>query len=133
MAGEKSVYEKTIKSADDLADRKLFMTPDGSAGFAITKDGDLTNMFTNGTQKWLSPSMLTLAVQQGAKKAAVPANHLLPVFTEAGFKPVAYDAKADKIYMVYDPKFNGKFAKTKLPQVKSDKGGAQQQARAMKK
>lgn len=139
---------------EDYTDMKLFTTPDGSAGFAIKPDGDLVSVFSDGSEKWVTPSLMTLAVQQGARKLDAFDTQLMAIYTEAGFKPVArmkwneeympegWDKETfatfnkgepDVVAMVYDPNFNGKFAKKDAPYVDSEEAFKAAQEAAMVK
>lgn len=79
--------------AEEYAQMRLFLTPDGSAGFAL-KDGDMVSVFaTKGSKLPGKPSltMVALAVTQGATKGDCYGTMLPALYARFGFRAVARD------------------------------------------
>jgi len=77
-----------VYSPKEYAASRLFVTPDGKSGAAITKDGDIISVFSDGTEGWAQSAML-LAIQNGGRKAD-SFNTVLPrLYSMAGMRPVA--------------------------------------------
>lgn len=92
-----------------LANARLFTTagPAGKAGtFAIVGD-ELVAVSKRGAPDGFTFQAALLAVQEGARRATVPANGAEAVLAVAGFRPVARapgaEGELDRLVMVYDP------------------------------
>ena len=125
------------KSAEDLKGHRMFVTEDGSVGFAIKPDGELTAVFKhpNSPHARAMESALFLATQSGATKtAAFDALGVLPnLYARAGFRPVMRAPfEADKfpawpadvpglevVYSVLDHGYQGKYSPETTPLVGS--------------
>lgn len=79
-----------IKDLSDYGDMRLFMTGDGTAGFAIAPDGDIVSVFNNttGKHRGVTPYFLSLARENGGTKLdAFDINSGLPdLYRLAGFE-----------------------------------------------
>ena len=114
----KQVY---IYDVEEIADAKLFITPDGLGGFAVKKDGDIVSLFATaqGPFKNVSFTALALAVQSGGVKLDAFDPVLPKLYRRMGFSTaarVAFDpnekpdgwntetmGEPDVHFMVFDP------------------------------
>ena len=114
----KQVY---IYDVEEIADAKLFITPDGLGGFAVKKDGDIVSLFATagGPFKNVSFTALALAVQAGGVKLDAFDPVLPKLYRRMGFSTaarVAFDpnekpdgwntetmGEPDVHFMVFDP------------------------------
>ena len=80
----------TVSSLDEYMGMRLFITPDGKAGFGVTADGQLVSVFNNGTSV-RNPlhSMIPLAIDQGAVRADAFDTVLPGFYAQYGFQPVS--------------------------------------------
>jgi len=83
-----------IPAINDLQNTRMFMTGDGTAGFAITKDGELTAFFNmpaakGGTHKGVASAMLSLGIEEGGTWATAFDTVLPQLYAHAGMKVVA--------------------------------------------
>jgi hypothetical protein len=107
----------TSPMPDDLLewkDHKLFLNEQGTAGFAISPDGDLQQVF-NGGRKGLGEEMIEYAITQGAKTLDAYDDGLPDFYRRFGFSETqrdAWDPQYDKqgrptgpdiVYMALDP------------------------------
>lgn len=94
-------------TADEFENMRLFLTPDGKAGFAL--DGDnLVSVFKRGNiLPGFVQSAARLAVEQGARRVTVADGHLPHIYGMQGFRAVSRTSGPkkggpDEVYMVYD-------------------------------
>jgi hypothetical protein len=73
---------------------RMFMSPDGSNGFAIKPDGDIVSVFSSGGGN--VHAMLTLAVEQGGTKLDAFDTNLPEIYGINGFREVARDSWVEK-------------------------------------
>jgi hypothetical protein len=128
MQGHEFGAQVEVKSAEDLAQARLFRTEDGS-GFAIKPDGDIVAVFAGAqSAKGSGYSMLQAAVAAGGRKLDAFDTYLPKIYETVGFRPVArlpwndefappnWDKKTfsefnngepDVVFFVYDPDYYG--------------------------
>ena len=124
-AAKKHPYGKavTVKTAEEYAERgtKLFLSPDKSAGVAVTPDGDLVSVFKAPGSKVDIDPLLKQAAERAIKLDAYDTGNgfLIDKYAKLGFRPVARVAfnpdfapkgwsykrlgRPDIVYMVRDP------------------------------
>ena len=124
-----------VYSPNEYKNHQLFTTQDGSAGFAISPNGELSSVVSQlGTNQGFSDAAVTAAVQNGATWLNAFDTVLPQKYARHGFKPVArlkFDEKfaraewgdeavdqfikatgdfnggqPDLVFMVYDPNFS---------------------------
>lgn len=80
----------TLYSPQEYANMRLFLTPDGKAGFALKGD-DIASVFRHpdSTIKNIMPSMLDLAVSQGGRRLDAFDTVLPDLYSRAGFRAVS--------------------------------------------
>jgi predicted ABC-type ATPase len=84
-----AVHEYT---AEEYADMKLFMAPDGSAGIAVKPDGDIVSVFKNPAKNpkpGIAHEMLITALRNGGRKLDCFDGYLTKLYSKHGFKPVS--------------------------------------------
>ena len=84
----------TPKSAEELsaAGTRAFVTAEGTAGYAIAKDGDIEAVFANkakGAPKGVSRSTIPQAIANGGTKLDCYGTGLVRLYSKHGFVPVA--------------------------------------------
>lgn len=124
-----------INKADDYKNSQLFMSEDGSVGFAIKPDGEISSLVKNKKSPIKAPSYSTLqvATQNGGTWLNAIDTILPLLYGQSGFRPVARikwddryapdgwdyndptlkkfnNGRPDIVFMVYDPKFTGTVA-----------------------
>lgn len=82
------VDEKTVEDLEN-ARAKTFLTPGGHAGVAVTADGDIIGVFSDGSQRKVLPEMMLMALQNGGVKLDAYDGRLSRLYTQYGFVPVA--------------------------------------------
>jgi hypothetical protein len=116
-------------TADEYQQKRLFVTADGTAGFALTTDGDIVSVFSapgSGNGR----AVMALAVQVGGTRLDCFDTVLPSYYAAHGFRavarlpwndeyaPVGWDAKAfaaynkgkpDVVFMVYEPGYTGEY------------------------
>jgi hypothetical protein len=120
-----------LYSAADYKSMRLFLTPDGKAGFALKGD-DIVSVFKHpdSAAKGFANSALTLATQAGGRRLDAFDTVLPTLYAHNGFRAVAripfddrfapegWDAKTfagfnggrpDVVFMVYDPQHPGSY------------------------
>ena len=79
----------TEHTPDELAGAKVFLSEDGQAGFVVTREGDLQNVFRNpGGQPGAGRAAVELALQNGAKTLDAYDGFLPGMYGDAGFAEV---------------------------------------------
>lgn len=128
MSGHTYGAQVEIKSAEELANARLFRTENGS-GFAIKPDGDIVAVFQSGNELGsVGYAMIQAAVQAGGRKLDAFDTFLPGIYETAGFKPVARlpwndefapdnwnkqtfksfnNGEPDVVFFVYDPNYFG--------------------------
>jgi hypothetical protein len=115
----------------EYKDMRLFLTPDGTAGFALKGD-DIVSVFNKpgGPHKGVSNPLLDLAIAQGGRKLDAYDTVLPRIYGQSGFKttsrmafnpeyaPADWNAQTfgtfnkgnpDVLHMVYDPRHAGDY------------------------
>jgi hypothetical protein len=116
-----------VYSADEYAKMRLFLTPDGKAGFALKGD-DIVSAFKHPTANidGFGKAALQLAVQEGGRRLDAFDTVLPALYSNAGFRAVARikwdesqkpdgwsketfasynNGEPDVVFMVYDPEY----------------------------
>lgn len=89
----------TQHSIEDYQEMKLFITIDGQAGIAITKDNNIVSIFNGGEKRGVLKTLLPLAIENGGRKLDnYNSDKLSAMYEMYGFNPVS------------QTKFNSKFA-----------------------
>ena len=106
-AGAESPEGVVVFPEQDYKHKRLFITPDGSAGFALD-EGTVESLFSTpaSPDQQVSFSELTLAIQMGGRKINAPDIGLPELYSYAGFEPVARvvrQGQPDQVYMAFDP------------------------------
>ena len=113
-----------VYDADQYANWRLFMTPDGDAGVAVTESGDMVSGFSGGANPFVNPHLINLAAQSGGRKSDAFDTVLPYLYSPLGLKVVARlawddtqsppgwskdtfkrynNGEPDVVFMVYDP------------------------------
>lgn len=84
-------------SPEDYAGMRTFLTEDGKAGFALKGD-EVVSVFNTrgGPHPNVSPTLLMMAIQKGARKLDAFDTVLPSLYSVAGFKQTARNAFSDK-------------------------------------
>ena len=136
LAGDPTAPQVEIKSAEDLAQMRLFQTPSGS-GFAIKPDGDIVAVYASSEEPRKGAyAMLEAAVEAGGRKLDAFDTYLPKIYETVGFRPVSKIAwndeyappgwdkevfkdsnngEPDVIFFVYDPDYTGMGGSVDLP------------------
>ena len=75
-------------SAEEYAEMRLFLSEDGTAGFALKPDGDMVSVFSSKKDSQ-GRAAVELAVTAGAKKADAFDTTLPRIYADHGFRTVA--------------------------------------------
>ena len=133
-AKDKSKFGAAVSLYDpaEYKDMRLFLTPDGTAGFALKGD-DIVSVFNKpgGPHKGVSNPLLDLAIAQGGRKLDAYDTVLPSIYGESGFKTTSRmsfnpeyaptdwstqtfgpfnKGKPDVLHMVYDPRHDGSYS-----------------------
>ena len=75
----------------EYRDMRLFLLPDGMAGFAVRPDGDIVSVFNHPDSKLrgIAAEMMRLAVREGGRKLETFDTVMPDRYSEAGFRAVA--------------------------------------------
>ena len=65
---------------------RLFLTEDGTAGFALKPNGDLVSAFSDGSNKGIASQIMLLGIEQGAKKLDAYDTILPDLYAQFGFE-----------------------------------------------
>ena len=68
---------------------RLYMTKDRRAGVAITKDGNITSVFSRSNERGMMAKLITFAVARGGRKLDCFAGGLQNMYARFGAKAVA--------------------------------------------
>jgi len=77
-----------VYSPEEYQGMRLFLAPDGRAGFALKGD-DIVSLFSSGQYRGGAVAMLNLAVQQGGRRLDAFDTELPHVYSRAGFRVVS--------------------------------------------
>jgi hypothetical protein len=85
-ASNKFGAQVSVLTPEQYADSRLFMTPDGMAGFAIL-DGELVSLFNHRDSPYrgVSASMVMLGVQEGGLRLQGFDTYLPKIYRRLGF------------------------------------------------
>jgi hypothetical protein len=81
-----SVY---VYPEDEYEGMRLFMTPDGDAGYALKPDGDVVSAFSGGANKGVANNLLLHSIEQGGKKLDAFDTVLPDLYSTMGFRESA--------------------------------------------
>lgn len=90
-----------VYDEDDYKGMRLFLTDDGTAGYAIKPDGDIVSAFSTGKHEGVAPHLLLNAIEQGGNKLDAFDTILPNLYSRMGFKEVGRDTWDDQ-YMPED-------------------------------
>ena len=139
------LYYKNSKS-------RLFVTPSGKAGLAVTQSGELVSVFSvPGKEENAIDNLMEIAKQAGACKALCYDTGLVEIYQKYCYQPVAQiplttalsdkpqyqkfnNGKPNDVYLVLDEKKAlGTLSKEAAPYVQSHGEGALKQEEALRK
>ena len=89
-------WNLTPHSAEDLKGSRVFLSHGGKAGFVITADGGLQNVFNNSGTKGLGAVGVKRAIAEGARNLDAYDGFLTPFYEKLGFREtgrVKFDPK----------------------------------------
>lgn len=78
-----SVY---VYPQDEYKDMRLFITEDGTAGYALKPDGDIVSAFSYGPHKGVAQNILLHAIEQGGTKLDAFDTVLPDLYSTMGFR-----------------------------------------------
>ena len=79
----------TQHEVDEYREMRLFITLDGKAGIAITKDGNIVSVFNGGEKRGVLKTLLPVAIEQGGRKLDnYDSPKLSTMYELYGFNPV---------------------------------------------
>lgn len=77
-------------SIEEYKDMRLFVTLDGTAGIAITKDNNIVSVFNGGQQKGVLKTLMPVAIENGGRKLDnYNSDKLSAMYELYGFNPVS--------------------------------------------
>ena len=71
---------------DDLKDQKIYFSEDSTVGGAVTKDGDMGNLFNNGGPKGAAQDVLIDMIKGGGKTADAFEGYLTTLYANFGLQ-----------------------------------------------
>ena len=74
---------------DEYQGMRLFLTDDGSAGYALKPDGDIVSAFSDGTHKGIGPHLIFHAIEEGGTKLDAFDTVLPELYSSMGFQEAA--------------------------------------------
>ncbi len=89
-------WNLTPHSVEDLKGSRVFLSHGGKAGFVITGDGELQNVFNNSDTKGLGAAGVKRAIAEGARTLDAYDGFLTPFYEKLGFREtgrVKFDPK----------------------------------------
>ncbi len=127
-----AVEVKDLSEYAKEGEYRLFITEDGSAGFALSKSGDIVSLFKDASRgpKSVRFSALSLAIDEGGRTLKCFDTELPKFYSQLGFraisqinwagkyKPEGWDFKffkefnggrPDIVLMVWDPYYHGRY------------------------
>ena len=72
---------------DDYSHEKCFLTEDGKAGVAVTKDGDIVSLFSSVSKDHRSEKLIYMAIENGGVKCDCYGAGLQNLYARFGAKP----------------------------------------------
>jgi len=78
-----SVY---VYEPDEYKGMRMFLTEDGTAGFALKPDGDVVSAFSDGTNPGVAPHLLLAAIEEGGTKLDAFDTVLPEIYSGMGFR-----------------------------------------------
>ncbi len=90
-------WNLTPHSAEDLKGSRVFLSHGGKAGFVISSDGELQNLFNNSGTKGLGAAGVKRAIAEGARTLNAYDGFLTPFYEKLGFRETER--------MEFDPKY----------------------------
>ena len=78
-----------VHSKREYQGMRMYLTPDKKSGVAITKDGNITSLFSNSTEGGRMAKLLTFAVAMGGRKLDCFGGGLQNMYARFGAKAVA--------------------------------------------
>jgi hypothetical protein len=144
-----------VYAPNEYRGTRMFLTPDGKAGFTLKPDGDIVSAFKNSDAtdiKKGAAAVLALATQKGGRKLDAFDTVLPRTYSESGFRAVArlawndehkpddwnYDTfkkfnggRPDVVFMVHDPANAKLYAPGDGKRVSSYDEGVAEQAKAL--
>ena len=89
IKGNKHSSSVFVYPIEEYKNSRLFLTNDGKAGVAITKDGDIISVFSYGEGKNRVAQLLVNAVKDGGVSLDHYDTRLTNIYSQFGFVPVA--------------------------------------------
>lgn len=89
LKGNKHSSSVFVYPIEEYKNSRLFLTDDGKAGVAITKDGDIISVFSYGEGKNRVAQLLVNAVKDGGVSLDHYDTRLTDIYSQFGFVPVA--------------------------------------------
>ena len=89
LKGNKHSSSVFVYPISEYKNSRLFLTNDGKAGVAITKDGDIISVFSYGEGKNRVAQLLVNAVKDGGVSLDHYDTRLTDIYSQFGFVPVA--------------------------------------------
>jgi len=89
LKGNKHSSSVFVYPIEEYKNSRLFLTNDGKAGVAITKDGDIISVFSYGEGKNRVAQLLVNAVKDGGISLDHYDTRLTNIYSQFGFVPVA--------------------------------------------
>ncbi len=90
-------WNLTPHSTEDLKGSRVFLSHGGKAGFVISSDGELQNLFNNSGTKGLGAAGVKRAIAEGARSLNAYDGFLTPFYEKLGFREAGR--------MKFDPKY----------------------------
>ncbi len=140
-----------VYTAEEYQGKRLFVTEDATAGFALTADGDIVSVFS-APKSGNGRALMTLAVQAGGRRLDCFDTALPAYYAAHGFKAVArlpwndeyapagWDTETfqsfnagrpDVVFMVYQRGYNGEYKAGAGATVPDYDAGVQAQTRTL--
>lgn len=83
-------FYEAIGRAKETNDHGAFVTLDGTAGIAITKDNNIVSVFNGGQQKGVLKTLMPVAIENGGRKLDnYNSDKLSAMYELYGFNPVS--------------------------------------------
>ena len=79
----------TAYDADEYKGMRLFLSEDGSTGYALKPDGDIVSAFSAGKYEGVGPHLIMHGIEQGGKKLDAFDTVLPDLYAQMGFKEAA--------------------------------------------
>ena len=89
LKGNKHSSSVFVYPIEEYKNSRLFLTNDGKAGVAITKDGDIISVFSYGEGKNRVAQLLVNAIKDGGVSLDHYDTRLTNIYSQFGFVPVA--------------------------------------------